>query len=200
MRENLLILLTFLLGVLIGIKGWIPPSVDISQMTLYLLYGLMFVVGLSVGNDGGTLRGFFRLPRHILLLPFLSITGTIFGGVVASLLLQTSLFPTLAIASGQAYYSISSVILSQKLGAAIGAVALLSNIFRELLAILFAPLLARYFGKYAPIAAGGATTMDITLPFILKASGEEQLVPSVYHGFVCDLSVPFLVTLFASLS
>lgn len=80
-----------------------------------------------------------------------------------------------------------------------GTIALLANICREILTLLAAPLLVRWFGRLAPISAGGATTMDTTLPVITRASGQEFVVVSIFHGFVVDFSVPFLVTLFCSL-
>jgi uncharacterized membrane protein YbjE (DUF340 family) len=76
---------------------------------------------------------------------------------------------------------------------------LLANILREIITLLFAPVMVKYFGKLAPIAAGGATTMDTTLPIIIRTSGKEFSVVSIYHGFVMDLSVPFLVTLCCSI-
>ena len=39
-----------------------------------------------------------------------------------------------------------------------------------------APLLAKYFGKLAPISVGGATTMDTTLPIITRYSGESFII------------------------
>jgi uncharacterized membrane protein YbjE (DUF340 family) len=78
-------------------------------------------------------------------------------------------------------------------------VALLANISRELLTLLAAPWLVRWFGRLAPISAGGATTMDTTLPIITRVCGQELAIVSVYHGFVMDFSVPFLVTFFCSL-
>ena len=65
--------------------------------------------------------------------------------------------------------------------------------------LLGAPLLARFFGPLAPISSGGATSMDTTLPIITNVSGKEFVILSIYHGFVVDFSVPFLVTLFCSL-
>ena len=41
--------------------------------------------------------------------------------------------------------------------------------------------------------------MDTTLPVITQASGQRFVVVSIYHGFLVDFSVPFLVTLFCSL-
>ena len=58
---------------------------------------------------------------------------------------------------------------------------------------------ARWFGPLAPIAAGGATTMDTTLPIIVQASGQRFVIVSIFHGFLVDFSVPFLVTLFCGL-
>ena len=84
-------------------------------------------------------------------------------------------------------------------GAALGTVALLATIMREIITLLCAPLLKRLFGPLAPISAGGATSMDTTLPIITAVDGKDFAVLSVYHGFVVDFSVPFLVTLFCSL-
>ena len=78
-------------------------------------------------------------------------------------------------------------------------VALLANVCREIITLLFAPLLVRYFGRLAPISAGGATTMDTTLPIIMRVSGRRYLVLSVFHGFMVDFSVPFLVSFFCML-
>ena len=60
-------------------------------------------------------------------------------------------------------------------------------------------MLARCFGRLAPISAGGATTADTTLPVITKLCGKEFVVVSIVHGVMVDLSVPFLVTFFCSL-
>ena len=84
-------------------------------------------------------------------------------------------------------------------GPELGTIALLSNITREIITLLFAPLLVRWFGNLAPISAGGATTMDTTLPIITRYSGQSFVVVSIFHGFVVDFSVPFLVTLFCSI-
>lgn len=58
---------------------------------------------------------------------------------------------------------------------------------REIIALLAAPFLVRFFGRLAPIAVGGATTMDTTLPIITRYSGEKyivvSIVPWVFTGF-----------------
>lgn len=200
MKSNIILVLCFVAGLALGYWTGLAPILEEYPISNILLCLLMFTVGISVGSDEETIKGFRKLNKRVLALPFLTILGTAIGGVIAALIFSQKIFPTLAISAGMAYYSLSSIIITEKLGVALGAVALLTNIFRELMAILFAPLLAKYFGPYAPIAAGGATTMDVTLPSILKASGKAYLVPSVYHGFICDFSVPIMVTLFVELA
>ena len=75
----------------------------------------------------------------------------------------------------------------------VGALALLSNVFRELMALLLAPLIARWAGNYAPVCAAGATSMDTVLPFITAATHPANAVVSIYHGLVLSVLVPALV-------
>lgn len=105
----------------------------------------------------------------------------------------------MAVGSGMGYYSLSSIFITEYKGPELGTVALLSNIFREIMTLLCAPLLVRWFGNLAPIASGGATTMDTTLPIITRCAGQQFVVVSIFHGFVTDFSVPFLVTFFCSI-
>lgn len=200
MKSNLILLGSFLLGLALGGIDLVPSAIVESDLGNYLLYLLLFLVGLSVGNDRDTIRGFRQLSPRLLALPFLTIIGSMCGGVVAALLLGQSLYEMLAVSQGLAYYSLSSILITEKLGITLGAIALFSNVFRELLTLLLAPFLVKYLDPLAPIAAGGATTMDVSLPAILNASGKEYLVPAIYHGFVCDFSVPIFVTLFIELS
>ena len=105
----------------------------------------------------------------------------------------------LAVGSGFGYYSLSTIFITQYKGAELGTIALVSNILRELIALLAAPLLVRYFGKLAPISVGGATTADTTLPIITRFCGKEFVIISIVHGITVDLSVPFLVTFFCTI-
>lgn len=199
LKGSLVIVGFFVLGVLCSLMGIIPGHVG-SRVSFYALCGLMMCVGISVGNDPQTLKNFRSLNPRLVFLPVMTILGTLAGTAVVSLLLtHRSLTDCLAIGSGFGYYSLSSIFITEYRGAELGTIALLANISRELLTLLAAPLLARWFGPLAPISAGGATTMDTTLPVITRVSGQEFVVVSIFHGFVTDFSVPFLVTLFCSL-
>jgi uncharacterized membrane protein YbjE (DUF340 family) len=76
----------------------------------------------------------------------------------------------------------------------VGVIALLANISREIITLLFTPLFVKIFGKLAPISAGGATSMDTTLPIISRFSGHDYAIVSVVHGTILTILVPFLVS------
>ena len=128
------------------------------------------------------------------------IVGTFLGvGLISFILPELVLKESLAVGAGFGYYSLSSIIISQISGERLGAIALLSNVLREVITLITTPLLAKHFGKLAPIAAGGATSMDTTLPLIAKFVGKEYATISIFSGMVLTILVPFLVTLFAKL-
>ncbi len=130
----------------------------------------------------------------------MTILGTFAGVIAVSFFIKDkSITECLAVGSGFGYYSLSSILITQYKGIELGTIALLSNIIREVLTLLLAPLMVKYFGKLSPISAGGATTMDTTFPIIIRNSGKEYAIISIYHGFIMDFSVPFLVTFFCSL-
>lgn len=199
LRGSLVIVGFFALGVVSSLAGLVPGHVG-ARVSFYALCALMTCVGMGVGNDPETLKNFRSLNPHLVFLPAMTIVGTLAGTALVSLILtHRSLSDCLAVGSGFGYYSLSSIFITEYRGAELGTVALLANISRELLTLLTAPLLARWFGPLAPISAGGATTADTTLPVITRVSGQEFVVLSIFHGFVTDFSVPFLVTLFCSL-
>ncbi len=201
MRDSLIIVGFFVLGIVFGLNDILPDSlVDNSSVSFGALCGLMFFVGVSVGSDSKIFASIRSVNPRLMLLPLMTIVGTLAGTSAASFLFTRHGFTDcLAVGSGFAYYSLSSIFITEYRGAELGTVALLANISRELIALLCAPLLVKFFGKLAPISAGGATTMDTTLPIILRYSGQQFVMLSVFHGFLVDFSVPFLVTFFCSI-
>jgi uncharacterized membrane protein YbjE (DUF340 family) len=201
MKSSLIILAFFATGLLLGIYRWFPAEILNYNISFYVLCALMFSVGLSIGNDPTAVSQFRNLNPRFVFLPLMTVAGTFLGVVAVSFFLSTerSVPECLAVGSGFGYYSLSSILITEYKGIELGTIALLSNIIREIIALLFAPWLVKYFGKLSTISAGGATTMDTTFPIIVKYSGKEFAIVSIYHGFVMDFSVPFLVTFFCSL-
>lgn len=199
MKGSLIIVGFFLLGTLCGMFHLLPSDLSQSNISFYALCALMFSVGISIGNDPQTLRNFRSLNPRLVLLPVATILGTLSAAALVSLILpHRSASECMAIGSGMGYYSLSSIFITQYKGPELGTLALLSNILREIMTLLCAPLLVRWFGNLAPISAGGATTMDTTLPIITRTVGQQFVIVSIFHGFITDFSVPFLVTFFCS--
>lgn len=200
MKGSLIIVGFFALGCLCGLFQVIPFDLTSSNISFYALCALMFSVGISIGNDPQTLKNFRSLNPRLIFLPIMTILGTLSAAALVSLLLpHRSAAECMAVGSGFGYYSLSSIFITEYKGPELGTIALLSNITREILTLLGAPLLVRWFGNLAPISAGGATTMDTTLPIITRCAGQQFVVVSIFHGFVVDFSVPFLVTFFCSI-
>lgn len=200
MKGSLIIVGFFVLGIFCGVMHWLPDLNAYGNVSFMTLCALLFCVGMTVGNNTTLLKSFTKLDPRLMLLPLMTICGTLAATAIASFALpHRSLTDCLAVGSGFGYYSLSSILITQYRGPDLGTVALLANIIREVITLLGAPLLVRYFGPLSPISAGGATTMDTTLPIVTRCSGENFVLLSLFHGFLVDFSVPFLVTLFCSL-
>ncbi len=194
MKNSLIIVGFFVLGIFIGLYNLLPQIFVEIDFSIYALYILMFLVGVGIGADKKVWEILKNAKLKIVLVPLTVIVGTAIGVTIVSLFLKdVSLRESLAIGAGYGYYSLSSILISQISGEALGVVALIANIAREITTLLVTPLFAKYFGKIAPIASGGATSMDTTLPIIIKFVGKEYAIISVFSGIVLTMLVPFAV-------
>lgn len=208
MKGSMIIVGAFIIGCFAGVGGWLPDWLMGGDVTMWVLYALMLQVGIGIGSDSRLKEILRTLSPRLLFLPLATIVGTLLATLGVSFLLSRwSAAEVLAVGSGMGYYSLSSILVTslkeQSIGvvaaAELGTIALMANIFREMMTLVFAPLMVRWFSPLGPISAGGATTMDVTLPVITRISGKEWVFVSIVHGIVVDFSVPFLVSFFCSL-
>ena len=200
MKGSLVIISFFIIGIAAGLSGLIPSGISEGNLTFYALCALLFCVGAGVGSDNSFISKFKTLDLRMSLLPVGTLLGTLAGALAAALLLHgRSATDCLAVGSGFGYYSLSSIFITEYKGAVLGTIALLSNIVREMFTLLLSPLLVKVAGPLAPIAAGGVTSMDTTLPIIMDSSGRQYAVVSLFHGFVLEFSIPFIVTFWCTM-
>ena len=200
MKGSLIIVGFFVLGTICGVCHLLPFDIAETNISYYALCALMFSVGLSVGNDPQTLKNFRSLNPRLVFLPIMTILGTLAGSAAVSLILtHRSITDCLAVGSGFGYYSLSIIFITEYKGAELGTIALLANIFREMMALLGAPLIRKYFGKLAPISAAGVNSMDVLLPSITQYSGKDVIPIAIFHGILIDMSVPVFVSFFCNL-
>ncbi len=194
MKNSLITIVFFAIGIVVGLLSLLPSVFYKSNLSEYALYILMFLVGISVGGDPKIWKTLRSFNLKIILVPISIIVGSLIGGIIASLSLQNlSVKEGMAVSAGFGYYSLSSIIITKFYSETLGVVALLSNMAREIVTLLISPLLARYFGKLAPIASGGATAMDTTLPIITMSVGKNYAIISIFSGVVLTILVPFIV-------
>ncbi len=200
MKQSLIYLILFTLGLTLSLTGFIPELFLNENISKWVLFVLLFLVGLQIGSSKNMFTALKRFGWKITLIPLATTIGTFAGVALISLILpDRTLTDCLSVGAGFAYYSLSSIIITELRSVELGTVALLANIMREFSVLILAPWMVKYFGKLAPISAGGATTMDTTLPIIAKYSGSEYVVLALFHGMIIDLTVPLWVTLFLSL-
>lgn len=195
MKASLIILSIFIAGLLTGAIFNLPGQLYLSSISNYVLYALMFLVGISIGCDKHVWQQFGNMKVRILLIPLSAIVGTGLGMMLFNLIFSyPNAKDVYAVGAGLGYYSLSSIFISKMSGETLGVIALLSNIIREVGTLVLTPVLVKYFGKLAPISSGGATTSDTTLPIIMQYSGKEYVLGAVLNGIVLTLLVPFLIS------
>jgi len=175
-----------------------PTTLIADQLFSVALIVALFVFGFSFGCDREAIRKMRQTGARIVVFPVLVALGSIVGGLVAGLILQLNVAGATAVGSGIGWYTLSGPLMEQLLGAEWGTLAFSANFLRELLTIVTIPLMVK-LDKYAPIASGGGTTMDTTLPLIVRYCGKDTLITAFSNGLVLSLIAPFAVTAFASL-
>lgn len=196
MKNSFYITAFFLAGIFIGSVGIIPGKVPVGSITLGILYVLMAFIGFSFGSDPRLPDILRSISMKILLVPLTTITGTFLGILVFNLLFPHFGFKdSLAIGAGFGYYSLSSILIEQFSGGKMATIALLANVMREIITLIGAPFMVRHFGRLSAISSGGATSMDTTLPVILRASGMEYMLISISHGIILSILAPLIIGL-----
>ena len=187
MKGSLTVVAFFCAGCLMGVAN--DFQFDLHDLSMYVLYALMFQVGIGIGSNKKLKELVKSLRPKMLLVPMATIVGTLLFSAFASLLLsQWSVFDCMAVGSGFAYYSLSSILITQfkepsiglQLATELGTIALLANIFREMMALLGAPLIRKYFGKLAPISRRGqfdGCTSTLHHPIFRKGRDSYRYIP-----------------------
>ena len=113
MRDSLIIVLFFAVGILLSCFDLYPSGLEQFNLSFYALCFLMFCVGISIGNNPHILLSFRRLSPKFFLLPVCTILGTLAGCYVSSFFFERhSSVDCMAVGAGFGYYSLSSRVLA----------------------------------------------------------------------------------------
>lgn len=176
-----------------GLDNTLPVELIVSHKD-FILYALMFLVGISIGLNRGILKKIREYHIRIFVIPAGIIVGSLAGGLMSGLLTGLPLNESAAIASGMGWYSLAGVTLGNLSGAQAGSIAFLSNLLREIFSFFSIPLIAKKLNYPTCIAPAGATSEDTTLPVMIRYTDGETVVLSVFNGVLCSAAVPFLIS------
>lgn len=196
----MIIILTVVLG---GLVGWLffPPewlAYTDSVMDIGLCL-LLLLVGIDIGKQKGIMKEIKALGWSLLIVPLLIGFGSIVGGMVIAAFIHIPINEGGAIGAGFGWYSLSAVILADYSNE-LSALAFLTNVVREILAIACIPFVAKYIGYIPSIVPAGATAMDTTLPIITRYTDGKTAVLAFVSGVILSGLVPILVPLLMQLN
>ncbi len=196
MKSSLIIISIFVTGFLAGLFAILPNAFTGGEISTYLLYILIVLVGIELGSKN--IKEIFRkVDLMTFLLPLATITGTfLFAALISFLLPQWNIKEVLAVSAGFGWYSLSGILIAQLHSQTLGLIALLSNITREIFTFCFSGFIVKKFGPLALISTAGATSMDSTLPVISRFAGPNFVVTSLIHGIILTILVPIFVPFF----
>ena len=135
-----------------GLDGTLPVEMIVSNKD-FILYILMFLVGISIGLNRGIISKIKKYHVRIFVIPAGIIVGSLAGGVMSGLLTGIPLGQSTAIASGLGWYSLAGVTVGNLAGAQAGSIAFLSNLLREIFSFFSIPLISRKLNYLTCIAA-----------------------------------------------
>lgn len=164
---------------------WLPGSEQ-------LLYLLVFLVGIDLT---GVRLSRALFARQMIAIPLLVVIGSWVAALLLAALLDLRVQTALALSSGFGWFSLSGILVGQYLGEAYGLVAMLTDLLRELLAILLLYLFGNRHAR-ACVGAAGATALDSTLPIIKQTCPLEVVPLALVSGLLLTLLAPLLMTLF----
>ncbi|KGG79859.1 membrane protein [Caloranaerobacter azorensis H53214] len=188
------IILAVAIGIGVGYfipSGYILPYTDII-IDIGLCF-LLFFVGMDIGKNKEVLNKIRRIGFRILLIPIMIIIGSIGGSIFAGYLLGLPLNESGAVGAGLGWYSLSAMILANY-SAKLSALAFISNVTREIIALTTIPFIAKYIGDLESVAPAGATSMDTSLPVISNATNPQTTIIAFINGVILSIAVPFLVS------
>jgi len=163
------------------------------------LFVLLFLMGVLFAADEKAMAKMRQAKLKILVFPLAVALGSVMGGLVGGVILRINIFASMGVCAGYGWYTLAGPLVGQLFGLEWGALGFTVNLLRELVTIVGASLFIK-LDRYAPIAMGGATAMDTTLPVIVRYCGQDTLIIAFSSGFVLTMAAPFTITAIAALA
>ena len=188
-------LITLILGYFTSLYfSYINYPIHINSWYLLLIF--MVLIGLDLAHSPLD-RSW--LNWKILLVPVGAILGSLIGAVLSLIFIDhISLKDLIMLSQGYGFYSMTGIVITELRNAELGSIALMNDLFREIIAIFIMYTIGWRYPR-AAIATAGATSMDATLPMVKQACGNDFIPHAMVSGFVLSILAPIAVSILAAL-
>ena len=169
-------------------------SLRISTWDLLLVF--MFLIGLDLAYSPLD-RSWFNW--QIMLVPLGCIVGSLLGAFVTAVIIKDiSLKDLIMLSQGYGFYSMTGIVVTELRNAKLGSIALMNDLFREIIAIFLMYGIGWRYPRSA-ISCAAATAMDVTLPMVKQACGNDYIPHAMVSGLILSILAPIAVSILAAL-
>ena len=88
MKQSVIYLLVFALGIVLAITGFIPNYFVENDISKWILYLLLFFVGIQIGTNKNIFKVTKSVGFKIMLVPLATTIGTFVGAIIISIFLS----------------------------------------------------------------------------------------------------------------
>jgi uncharacterized membrane protein YbjE (DUF340 family) len=185
------LIIACIFGIILGLC--LPNGYSVDSAFTIILPILLFSVGLSLGKYD--IIGLVKKNKMLSLVPVFSIIGSSLASLLFAVVTGANYKEMLLNGAAMGFYSLPAIMVTNQISTLAGTMLLITNMIREAITILLAPMISKFFGKYSIIAVGGATTMDVSLSMIKEVAGAEYVPIAILNGLVLTIGVPFIISL-----
>lgn len=170
-------------------------NLNLSISTWNLLLIFMLFIGLDLAYSPLD-RSW--LNWKIMLVPLGCIIGSLAGALLSSFIIKDiNLKDLIMLSQGYGFYSMSGIVVTELKNAELGSIALMNDLFREVIAILLMYSIGWRYPRSA-ISAAAATAMDVTLPMVKQACGNNFIPHAMVSGFILSILAPIAISILAA--
>ncbi|ALD01171.1 hypothetical protein AMQ28_01625 [Acinetobacter sp. TTH0-4] len=170
-------------------------SLNLSISTWNLLLIFMLFIGLDLAYSPLD-RSW--LNWKIMLVSLGCIIGSLAGALLSSFIIKDiNLKDLIMLSQGYGFYSMSGIVVTELKNAELGSIALMNDLFREIIAILLMYSIGWRYPRSA-ISAAAATAMDVTLPMVKQACGNNFIPHAMVSGFILSILAPIAISILAA--
>ncbi|MBE9401141.1 lysine exporter LysO family protein [Acinetobacter albensis] len=170
-------------------------NLNLSISTWNLLLIFMLFIGLDLAYSPLD-RSW--LNWKIMLVPLGCIIGSLAGALLSSFIIKDiNLKDLIMLSQGYGFYSMSGIVVTELKNAELGSIALMNDLFREIIPILLMYSIGWRYPRSA-ISAAAATAMDVTLPMVKQACGNDFIPHAMVSGFILSILAPIAISILAA--